>query len=273
MEYWQKYNGFLQPSKSPHIEMGLSRVSIFIDVLKHFALFARWYENFDLCEDGNFYFVIKDTFVSLEKLPSKNRREIVRGLEMCDVKQISYEQNTLELYQVYKKAVGSYEAFHEGLSLSDYCNYMNLKIDKHQVDFFGVFDRLDKKLIGYSMNLIQDRQVEYANVKFDPEYLKNYSSYSLFYKMNEFYLALHNYDYVNDGAKSIFHQSDIQDYLIKKHGFRKAFCKLNVVYHPLIWLIVKILYPFRTCFSKSENYWIRKFSSLLMQEEILRSNI
>lgn len=270
MSNWRKYNGFLLPKKPPHLKQSCSKLSIFIEVLKKSAYFARWYEGFDASEDGNFYFVIKDTFLSLENLPSKNRREITRGLELCYVQQIESKEYIELMYQVYKNAINGYLKFHEGLSYSDYCSYIHSQSDLGEVDLFGVFDRASKNLIGYSINIIQDVQVEYSNVKLDPTYIKNYSSYALFYKMNEHYLSDNSFTYVNDGAKSILHESDIQEYLIRKHGFRKSFCELKVIYHPMTWVIVKLLYPFRSYFQRANNYTMKKILSLLIQEEILR---
>lgn len=51
--------------------------------------------------------------------------------------------------------------------------------------------------------------------------------------------------YVNDGARSIRHETAFQDYLEKYFGFRKVYCKLHIVYRFPINIAVKFLYPFR----------------------------
>lgn len=49
--------------------------------------------------------------------------------------------------------------------------------------------------------------------------------------------------YINDGSRSIRHETAFQDYLEKYFGFRKAYCKLNICYRFPIGILVKILYP------------------------------
>ena len=41
------------------------------------------------------------------------------------------------------------------------------------------------------------------------------------------YLNENNFRYVNDGAKSMSHDTNIQEFLIKKFKFRKAYCQLQ----------------------------------------------
>ena len=53
-----------------------------------------------------------------------------------------------------------------------------------------------------------------------------------------------NFLYVNDGARSISHHTNIQTFLIDKFKFRRAFVKLHIVYRWDIGLAIKILYPF-----------------------------
>lgn len=57
--------------------------------------------------------------------------------------------------------------------------------------------------------------------------------------------------YINDGARSISHETNFQDYLEKYFGFRKAYCKLHVAYNRRIKLVVKVLFPFRKYYTNS----------------------
>ena len=76
--------------------------------------------------------------------------------------------------------------------------------------------------------------------------------------------------YVNDGARSIAHDTNIQEFLIKKFKFRKAYCKLNVIYRWDVGIAVKILYPFKSSIDKFNNKVFNKLSVLLRQEYIRR---
>ena len=62
-----------------------------------------------------------------------------------------------------------------------------------------------------------------------------------------------------------------QSFLIKKFKFRKAYCKLNIVYSNKIKYIIKVLYPFKNIFRFFNFGPIRQLNILLKQEEIVRS--
>jgi hypothetical protein len=126
-------------------------------------------------------------------------------------------------------------------------------------------------MISYAQNILLGRSCSYGSMKFNPKDLNLYSSYALIYHMNEYYLNKNNFLYVNDGARSISHDTNIQDFLIKKIYFRKAYCRLNIIYRWDIALGVYILYPFRNVISKMRNKVFKKVFILLKQEEIKRS--
>ena len=91
--------------------------------------------------------------------------------------------------------------------------------------------------------------------------------------MNEYYLKEMNFDYINDGARSISHETNIQEFLIKKFKFRKAYCKLNVIYNLRIGFLVKLLYSFRLVLKLLNFEPFTKLNILLDQEKIRRSYV
>ena len=59
--------------------------------------------------------------------------------------------------------------------------------------------------------------------------------------------------------------------LAEKYDFRRAYCKLNVVYRKPIGVAVKILYPFRGVISKLKKYSLmKKIDAILLMESICR---
>tara|TARA_B110000459_G_C16091660_1_gene265434 strand:- start:108 stop:500 length:393 start_codon:yes stop_codon:yes gene_type:complete len=127
-------------------------------------------------------------------------------------------------------------------------------------------------MIGYSQNKIAENYCDYSTIKFHPDYLKLYPSYALFFTMNQYYLNENEYKYVNDGARSMSHETNIQSFLIQKFRFRKAYCKLHIQYHPLINILIFILFPFRLLIIKSNNTLLHKIGVVLMQEELHKAN-
>jgi hypothetical protein len=164
-------------------------------------------------------------------------------------------------YDVYLKAFNRYKTYVTPLSRKDF----ELKIDHcDNCEYWGVF--IDNKLVAYSENLIFDGNVcSMSVVKYDPEYLKFYTSYALHYKMNDYYLNTKNFLYINDGARSIGHQTNVQEFLIEKFKYRKAYVDLFVAYSPALKAVVKLLYPFREIIPSE------KLKILLKQEEIARN--
>lgn len=76
--------------------------------------------------------------------------------------------------------------------------------------------------------------------------------------------------YINDGARSIRHETAFQDYLEKYFGFRKAYCKLNIMYRFPLGIMVSVLYPFRNRIS-ADGKLGSLISGVLKMEELSRN--
>jgi len=126
-------------------------------------------------------------------------------------------------------------------------------------------------MAAFSENLVRDGACFYDTIWFEPESLKRYAGYALFYEMNKHYLNERDLRYVSDGARNISHQTNIHDFLEKKFGFRRAYARLRVVYFPGVGIAVRALYPFRRWFSRRSGGLLQKISVLLEQERIRRS--
>lgn len=87
------------------------------------------------------------------------------------------------------------------------------------------------------MNIIQCKSKVMRN--------STYSYYGFIYEMNHYYLEELKLKYVNDGSRSITEHSNIQQFLIDTFHFRKAYCRLQIVYKWWMRLVVNLLYPFR----------------------------
>lgn len=77
---------------------------------------------------------------------------------------------------------------------------------------------------------------------------------------------------VSNGERSITRDTNIQDYLLK-FGFRRQYCRLNVIYRPLVKSVVTVLYPFRKHIALlPDNNWLNKVQAVLYQEQLRREN-
>ena len=176
-------------------------------------------------------------------------------------------------YEVYKSAFLSYKKNY--LPLLSYEEFKTNILNATKYDFWAVYERKSGKMIAYSQNIIDDNSVTYSTIKFHPDYLRLYASNALFFKMNEYYLNEKKYRYVSDGARSISHDTNIQEYLEDKFNFRKAYCKLHIVYRWDVKLIVDVLFLFKNLIYKLDDKLNSKIfhqlAVLLKQEEIRRS--
>jgi len=270
---WRNYHYALIPATPPHIEINLNEAEA-KELLKiSGAYFVRWASKWDIKQKTEFWYIIKDVEENLEQYSSNKRRQIRKGLKNCIVKKVDNTTIANDGYEVYKSAFLSYKKNY--LPLLSYEEFKKNILNATKCDFWAVYEREGGKMIAYSQNIIDDNSVTYSTIKFHPDYLKLYSSNALFFKMNEYYLNEKKYRYVSDGARSISHDTNIQEYLEYKFNFRKAYCKLHVVYRWDIKIVVNMLYPFRNLIyklnNKLNNKIYHKLAVLLKQEEIRKS--
>ena len=262
---WYKYHGALLPRIKPDCNISLSKKEQKELLKLSKAYFIRWCDEWDR-DGGEFWYVIKDQKEDLASYKSKVRNQIRKGLKHCRVERVSKEYIAKNAYAVYRKAFKRYDTFIDMGTAEQFKNNFNRQDNR---DYWAVF--VGERLVAYAENILWKNACEYSSVKLDPDYLKLYPAYALFFTMNLYYLNEKNLRYVSDGARSLSHDTKIQEFLIKKFYFRKAFCRLNVTYRKDIQRIVSLFYPFRHFITKSNYSPFQKLSVLLRHEEIRRS--
>jgi len=267
MTNWRKYNGALIPDHPPHIEIDDGNSLIKKNISANNAFFARWTSNFDCNKETNFWYVICDEFISIDKLSKNTRNQVRRGLRKCDVRIVDKEVVIEEGFKSYYAAFINYNTHIKPKNKAEFQN--ELLAFGSEWEFWGIYN--EEKMIGYCQNKVVGKYCDYSTIKFHPNYLKLYPSYALFYTMNKYYLDEKEFDYVNDGARNISHETNIQEFLIKKFKFRKAYCKLNIIYNSRIDFLVKFFYSFRLPLKLLNFGPFIKLNILLNQEKIIRS--
>jgi len=267
---WRRHHGALVPLQMPHtVSSCLNEAELGAALVRNRAAFARWEEEFDQLDGGEWWHVIKDEPESLECRSNNTRSKIRRGAKKFDVESVSRGEIMTEGYPVYRSAFQRYDTFENVLPKSAFCDAISCLPE--EVEFWSVRDKKTRELVAFSENLVRDGACFYVSMWFRPEGMKRYAGYVLFYEMNCYYLNQKNMSYVSDGARSISHQTNIHEFLIQKFGFRRAYAKLRVVYAPGVGLVVKMLYPMRKWFSCGSSSLARKLAVLLEQERIRRS--
>ena len=269
MGKWKKYNGALIPDYPPHIESEVDLLFLKQEIKYNRALFARWVSEFDRKDKSDFWYIINDKFLEIEEYSVNTRSKIRRGLKELEVRKICKEEMLEHGYSVYSSAFNRYYTINKPMNNREFINHIE-DLDGLW-EFWGVFNKEDNLLIGYSQNKVIDNQCYYSTIKFHVDYLKKYSSYVLYYTMNSHYLKERNLSYVNEGTRSILHATNVQSFLIEKFKFRKAYCRLNIIYSPRIKLLLSIVYPFKSIILLLKFGPFRKINILINQERIRRS--
>ncbi len=229
-------------NRGPHQEPRLSQKEG-ESLLKEGGLFVRNTFDFDCGEPTAYWHVIKDSFKGIEEVPSKYRGRLRKSLESYDFQIVSKEFAVKNCYETHKAAAEHYRVKAVVPTLEQFTNHINSLDDAYDI---WVCMHKDGRVAGFAINHVIDGMCDYESMKYHPDYLKPVSpSYGLIYTMNEYYLESLKLKYVDDGARSITEHSDIQQFLIDKFRFRKAFCHVQMFYKWWFKLAVLLLYPFR----------------------------
>ena len=272
---WQYYNHALIPTTSP-------AASVDTDVMQQrefwngngtsIALLARWTSEFDCGRETEWWYVIKDAPFDINLLKAKRRYEINRGIRNFEVRMIAPEKYPEELYAVQVAAFSAYPAKYRPRVEHDEFT----KSVRHWEEclVYGAFSRETGELAGYGLLKFKTAEfLEFLVLKTKPELEKygvNAAIVAEILKSQATFLG--NGGILSDGTRSISHETRFQDYLEKYFGFRKAYCRLHVVYNPKIRWVVRLVYPFRSFLKKMDGIgMVHQLNGVLKMEEIVRN--
>jgi len=258
---WRKYNHTLISNQPPDKTIDIG--GVFYKIIKTKSLLARWVTDFDCKKEMPFWYIIKDNSPLIESYSSNTRNQIKKGIKNFKIRRVNKDEICHTAYSIYKKAFISYEKNEKIISLERFQKNLT-----EEFEYWGVYK--NDKLVGYAQNRVYDESCDYSTIKIDPQYKKEYPNYALIHMMNEFYLQRRSLKYINNGTRSIAHHTNIQDFLIKKFKFRKAYCNLHIRYHPVIKIIISLFFPLRSIFRLSKIRFLRNMHILLFQEELSR---
>ena len=173
-------------------------------------------------------------------------------------------------YDVYKKAYERYETYEPMFGEEEFKDAIICLPEA--TEFWGVYDNLTKEMVAFSENYVESGVCFYVSMWLDPVSMSKFSGYLLFYEMENHYLVDRSFRYISDGARSLSHDTEIHDFLIRKFKFRKAYASLNVAYVPWLRWLVGGFYPLRALIGEVPLNVCKKASVLLKQEEAFRGS-
>lgn len=275
---WEYYNHALVPTTAPH---AIPDISWMKDRKEwkalaggKYPLFARWTTDFDCPEETEWWCLVKDSPFDMMSLKSNRRSLITRGLKRVDVKVIVPADHAEQMANVLIKAWKSYDDSYEEGNDRERLTKEFLELTEENLgnsEYLGAFLKDTDQLIGYSIYNLFGDWIEYSVVKTDPEYLNTQVNAALVYYGLQRYMRP-EIKYILGGWRTLVHDTNYQDYLLKNFGFRKAYCRLHIQYRSWVRAVVFILYPFRDLIKKvSGNKRIYPLWCVLYQEEIHRT--
>lgn len=232
-------------------------------------LIVRWTEDFDCQEETEWWYVIKDTKFDINELKAKRRYEINKGKKFFEVKRIESDLFIEELFKIQIAAYQSWPAKYRP-DIDEQKFRKELMQWKDKI-VYGAFERETGALIGYAKLEKKEHTLDFNILRVNPAYEHNGVNAAIVCKIVEDYNNQLSKDfYILDGSRAIRHETQFQDYLEKYFGFRKAYCKLRVLYRFPLNIIVKMFFPFRHKIN-NESKIGNLIMSVMRMEEIRRS--
>lgn len=269
---WKVYQRALLPDSLPPYDEKPDEK--FNELLKlHKCYFARYITEFDCKKETEWYWLIKDSPLDISLLRANRRAIITKGLKYFTVKIINPIKYKRELFKVLEGSLVSYpKKYRTHYTLTRFYSIVDEWIEK-KWDCFGAFDKETSKLCGYALAYKKGEQAEYMIVKTLPESQKKQINAAIAYHICEKYLTEEQVKILYAGERNIRHETNYQDYLIKNFGFRRAYCKLNIIYLPWVKFCVNLLFPFRKILKKlsAHSHYLYNVYCVLKQEEIRRT--
>lgn len=254
MDY-ELYHGAWKNRKAPHNCTKINEIEAF-GLLRNGGYFVRNIYNFDVAEERQFWYVIKDSYGGIEELPSKVRNQVRKSLKTYTFRIVEAAEMKEKGYELYNQSRARF-----GNNLQVTYEDFSKRCDNPGQDFWLGIDCETGKAECLAFNRCFKDYCSYVSMGVNPNAPKStYPMYGLIFEMNKYYLEDLGLKYVMDGARSITEHSNIQPFLEEKFKFRKAYCELQIFYKPWVGAAVKMLFLFRKLIKNP------KIAAILRQE-------
>jgi hypothetical protein len=235
---WRRYKGILRPLSLPHLELNVERRDTRRLLRESRCPFAMWSYEFDSGQ-SEWWWVIAEKPYRLENLSGKARYNIRNGLKHCKAEVISAQHLADIGYECYRSAVRRHKQT-EPLSETEFRARVPGYDTTGAHEVWGVFT--EGGLAGYATYLLIEDVVSQLEAFFDPAYFRVHSSHALLHTITDHYLNQRNCAYITTGMRSISHETQFEDFVIRTFGYRKAYCKLGLEYAPSVRVLAGLVH-------------------------------
>lgn len=272
---WKYYNHALISTCAPHEVPDLSVIKDG-SIWKKLggggkAVFARWTSEYDNDAYTDWWYIVHDSPYELEKQKKSHKRKIKKGLSNFECKIINPLEYAERMAEITILAWEKYPAKYRPTFTKEQLKESYCKVDKNNL-VFGCFNG-DGLLCGFDFVEDCENYWVLGQGKTDPEFERGFElNAAMTYSETQFLKEdIKKGKYLTNGQRNILHETNFNEDLCHYYGFRKAYCKLVMVYNPRYKWIISISFPFRKIISKFTR--ISLFNNLyhiLEMEEIVR---
>lgn len=261
---YSQYKHCLVWTGNPQEERFISREEAIRLINQKGALMLRNCYDWDCDSKTNFWHVIKTQY-NYNSYSKKIKKYIEKANSKFIISLIDKDIMIQQGFAVYIAAHKGYKVSSNGImSKEQFIDF--IKNNDNSYDYWGCMDRETSILQAFAIVHKFNKYAHFETSKANPEFLPRfYPMYGLYDARNKYYLEEMGYEFVDSGARTITEHSNIQNFLIDKMGFRKAYCRIKLYYTPWLAIVIKALYPFRKL-----NVFPQSVRNILKFEEINR---
>ena len=212
-----------------------------------------------------------DSPYELEKQKKSHKRKIKKGLSNFECKIINPLEYAERMAEITILAWEKYPAKYRPTFTKEQLKESYCKVDKNNL-VFGCFNG-DGLLCGFDFLEDCENYWVLGQGKTDPEFERGFElNATMTYSETQFLKEdIKKGKYLTNGQRNILHETNFNEDLCHYYGFRKAYCKLVIVYNPRYKWIISISFPFRKIISKFTRISLfNNFYHILEMEEIVR---
>ncbi len=262
---WMLYHRALVPATTAPIFLEPTQIEAKHLLQASGAALVRYSSN--PCEEATEWWYIICDHYEPETFSKKTRQHINRGRRECRADIVDTEWLASHGYPCYRSAHSRYSGA-SPVAEADWRKEV-LECIGGPVEFWGVF--VGDDLAGYCKCVVEGSNVTTTSGKYDPAYFKHKPVNELVSVKGEHYVKDRGMT-LSSGNRNIFHDTNNQDFLLH-HGFRRRFCRLNIVYRAGLETVVRLTFPARRLLHRLpfESRTLLRLNALLAQEEIRRA--
>lgn len=233
---WEVSRRVMKPLALPHAIGPVERNVVRRAMQEHGATMAYWPQEWDRSPSSWWYVICDMPDYSIERLSSNGRRDVRASLRRCQIRQVEPGWIAEHGYSVYAAATSRYEGV-KAVSEEEFRRGYQARQGLEGFCFYGAF--LQGQLVAYLSCIVIDDVALSSAMKSHPDFLKELPNNGLVFEFTRHFLRDRHMRYCYNGHRNVVHQTSMHDFLIKRLGYRRSYCRLCVEMRPALSLAVK----------------------------------